>query len=91
MEHDTKGDILFFQHYSVAAVIEVFTGLVVDSQVLSTYCHACACNQQLLGDNTQAFQALGVDHSDDCCRNYFGSANSMEVEDARRLWQRSAE
>jgi hypothetical protein len=32
----------FTSHYGVGAVVEVQTGLVVDYEVLSTYCHTCA-------------------------------------------------
>ena len=75
----------------VAAVIDVVTGLVVDYEVLSMYCHSCSCKKAQLGADSPAFTTWYVEHQDDCSINYHGSSNAMEVEAAKRLWGRSVQ
>ena len=75
--------------YGVAAVIEVMTGLVVDYVTLSSYCHGCSLKRTSFGDDVAAFDEWYAGHQNDCCINYHGSSNAMEVEAAKRLWRRS--
>ena len=75
--------------HGVAAVIDVMTGLVVDYEVLSMYCHSCSCKKAEFGADSPAFTAWYAEHRSDCSVNYHGSSNAMEVEAAKRLWERS--
>ena len=75
--------------HGVAAVIDVITLLVVDYEVLSMYCHSCSCKKAEFGADSPAFIAWYAEHQDDCSVNYHGSSNAMEVEAAKRLWERS--
>ena len=77
--------------HGVAAVIDVVTGLVVDYEVLSMYCHSCSCKKAQLGADSPAFTAWYAEHQNDCSINYHGSSNAMEVEAAKRLWGRSVQ
>lgn len=52
-------------HYGVGAVIDVLTGLVVDYEVLSTYCQACAWNAKTLGEGSVAYQDWYEGHEED--------------------------
>ena len=75
--------------YGVAAVIEVMTGLVVDYVTLSSYCLSYSLKRTSLCDDVAAFDEWYVGYRNDCCINYHGSSNAMEVEAAKRLWSRS--
>ena len=75
--------------YGFASVIDVLTGLVVDYVVLSKYCHACSTKKSKLGEDSEEYKEWYQGHEDQCAINYIGSSNAMEVEAARRLWQRS--
>ena len=75
--------------HGVAAVIDIMTGLVVDYEVLSMYCHSCSLKKAQLGADTAVFAEWYAVHRDDCSVNYHGSSNAMEVEAAKRLWTRS--
>ena len=75
--------------HGVAAVIDIITGLVVDYEVLSMYCHSCSLKKAQLGADTAVFAEWYAIHRDDCSVNYHGSSNAMEVEAAKRLWTRS--
>ena len=70
--------------HGVAAVVDVVTGLVVDYEVLSMYCHSCSCKKAQLGADSPAFTAWYAEHQNDCSINYHGSSNAMEVEAAKR-------
>ena len=75
--------------HGVAAVIEVVIGLVVDYVVLSTYCHRCSLKRHEHCDDPAAFDAWYQEHMEDCCINFHGSSNAMEVEAAKQMWSRS--
>ena len=78
----------FTSLFGVGVCINVLTGLVVDSEVLSKYCHACklAEGQNLPGRETVEWRAS---HAPDCCRNHDQSSKAMEQEAAKVLWGRS--
>ena len=50
--------------YGVAAVIDIYTGLVVDYMVLSKYCHACSMKKAELGPDSQLFHEWYESHKD---------------------------
>ena len=80
----------FTSHHGVGVAIEVQTGLVIDYEVLSNYCHACALAENSLGKGTAALQAWKAAHTA-CDNNFDGSSKAMEAEAARRMWARSLE
>lgn len=80
----------FSSRHGVGSVIEVKTGLVVDFEVMSTFCHTCALAKHKLGSDTPAFEEWRQNHTD-CDANFNGSSKAMEAEAARRIWSRSLE
>ena len=75
--------------YGFASVIDVLTGLVVDYVILSKYCNGCNMKKTVLGEDSEEFKEWFQGHQPQCAINYTGTSNAMEVEAARRLWQRS--
>ena len=71
----------FTSHHGVGVAIEVQTGLVIDYEVLSNYCHACALAENSLGMGTAALQAWNTAHTA-CDNNFDGSSKAMEAEAA---------
>lgn len=79
----------FSSQYGVGAVIDCVTGLILDISVLSKYCHQCHFPPK---NKSSAFlEAWKEKHSLECQKNYDGSSPSMEVANAKCLWQRSIE
>lgn len=78
-------------HYGVGIVIDVLTGLVIDFEVLSTYCATCSNKVKTLNKDSEAYKEWMQNHkeSGECEANYSGSAGSMEVAIAEVLWKRS--
>ncbi|KAK8371952.1 hypothetical protein O3P69_016295 [Scylla paramamosain] len=74
----------FVAKYGVVPVIHLETGLVLDYELLSKYCHYCEIHQNDEGD-------WYSDHEQHCQKNYEGSSPAMEVEGWKRLWMRSIE
>ena len=73
-------------HNGVGAVIDVLTGLPIDYEVLCNFCHQCLKAPSADDPNYAEWQE---NHSLKCSKNYDGTANSMEQECAKRLWNRS--
>ena len=71
-------------HNGVAAVIDLLTGLPIDYEVLSNYCSKCANEEDQTAD-----PEWKAKHAESCSKNCDGSAGSMEVECATRIWKRS--
>ena len=78
----------FTSLFGVGVCIDVLTGLVVDFEVLSKYCHACKLAEgQNLPDIEMA--EWRASHAPDCCKNHNQSSKAMEQEVAKILWGRS--
>ena len=75
-------------HHGLGVVIELSTGLVLDYKVLSNYCHGCAIGPEV---SSPKYAAWKEKHVHKCQRNYKGSANSMEVAAAKRIFTSSRE
>lgn len=75
--------------YGIGVVIDMLTGLVVDYEILSKYCHECVVTQRDLGPETPEFEAWYSGHKDVCQKNFSGSSNSMEMYTAEIMWKRS--
>ena len=75
-------------HTGIGVVIDLLTGLPVDYEVLSSYCLQCQLAPTNDDENLHEWQQ---NQSSKCSKNYEGSANSMEMECARWIWERSQE
>lgn len=77
--------------YGIGCVIDVLTGLVVDYEVMSKYCHSCVRAAADLDADSPDFHFWQKGHkeSGDCCENFTGSSGAMEVTSAEIMWQRS--
>lgn len=74
--------------HGVGVCIDVLTGLVIDYEILSKYCHACKLKEaQNLPDDELALWK--EQHSNDCCVNHEASSKSMEQTAASIKWGRS--
>ena len=76
----------------LGAVIERKTGLVLDWEVLSSYCQVCETKgKELQGQNILMYEQWLADHkaSGECNANYDGPSTGMEREAALRMWSRS--
>ena len=71
-------------HNGVAAVIDLLTGLPVDYEVLSNFCLKC----KIAASSPGSTEVLDNKHTENCPKDFEGSANSMEVECALRIWRR---
>ena len=81
----------FSSHYGIGVCIDLLTGLVIDYEVLSSYCHACALKEnakQQKKITAQEFDNWKEGHKD-CAKNFAGSSKAMEKESARKMWARS--
>ena len=82
----------FSSQYGVGVAIDILTGLVIDFELLSLYCHGCAeaDNKEWSGGARERL-LWEEKHAPDCCKNYTGSSKAMETEAAKRIWLRSVE
>ena len=64
----------FTSHHGVGVINEVQTGLIVDYDVLSNNCHACALAENRLGAGTPKFKAWQAAHIA-CERNFDGDGS----------------
>ena len=67
----------FTSLFGVGVAIDILTGLVVDFEVLSKYCHACEL-QASKGLPQAELDAWRLSHREACCINHTGSSKSME-------------
>lgn len=65
-------------HIGIGFVIDVYTGIVLDFEVLCNYCIACEKRRMKPSNKTHK-----------CHKNFDGKSGAMEAEAARRLWSRS--
>ena len=73
-------------HNGAGAVIDLLTGLPIDSETLSNFCYKCTVGPNETDSN---YAEWFEKHKENCQKNYDGSANSMEMECAKRIWGRS--
>ena len=71
-------------HHGVGVVIEVNTGLVIDTQVMSNFCAGCRTAPDEKDPDYSTWKEFH-----ECQQNHEGSANSMEVSSALVLFKRS--
>ena len=73
-------------HYGVGVVIELYTGLVIDTHVVSNYCAKCVKRPD---PNDPKYEQWCTTHAPACSTNFDGSAVAMEVEASKVLFGRS--
>ena len=73
-------------HNGIAAVIEIYSGLVVDFVTLSNYCHGCEIGPKPEAANHAEWERS---HQANCQKNIHCSSQAMESEAALILWRRS--
>ena len=73
-------------HYGVGVVIELYTGLVIDTHVVSNYCAKCVKRPD---PNDPKYEQWCTTHAPECIKNNYGSAVAMEVETSKVLFGRS--
>ena len=71
-------------HSGVGVVIDSKSGLVLDTQTLSNYCHGCEVGPKT---DDSKYITWRADHQ--CQRNFNGSSNAMEAETALIIFRRS--
>ncbi|KAE8739199.1 hypothetical protein FOCC_FOCC015305 [Frankliniella occidentalis] len=81
----------FTSNYGFVSVIEINTGLVIDFETFSKYCHKCAINASELGDESEEYKAWYKTHTDvnECNKTFTGFSGHMESDGAVVLWKRS--
>ena len=75
-----------FLKYGVVVAILVDSGLVVDFEVLSLYCHECKLHKK---DDRDQHKLWKESHKERCQLNYKGSSGGMEGEGAIAIFKRS--
>ena len=71
------------------ACILMKTGRVVDIEAMSRYCKTCVAIEKLKTTDAMKYEIKKANHI--CKLNYHGSAPSMEMEGAKRIFNRSIE
>ncbi|GFR73889.1 hypothetical protein ElyMa_000415600 [Elysia marginata] len=71
-------------HFGVGVVIDCKSGFVLDTQVLSNYCHGCEVGPK---PESPLYLQRRAKHS--CQKNFDGSSNAMETEAAVAIFRRS--
>nr|ACD54803.1 unknown [Adineta vaga] len=84
LESKSRG---FVSKYGIVFVIEMDTGLALDFEVLSVRCERCEKNKR--EKTAHEFRSWYAKHKSSCEKNWDGTAKAMEVEGAKRLFQRS--
>ncbi|KAK3701973.1 hypothetical protein RRG08_017863 [Elysia crispata] len=78
----------------IGAVIDILTGLVIDTHVLSLHCQICATTgAKIKKEKSNNYEQWLQEHkeSGSCTINFEGVSGMMEVEAATVLWARSVE
>lgn len=81
----------FTSKYGVGIVIDMLTGLAIDFEMMSKYCHVCACNLRKVHASEEEKAAWEEKHRNECDINHEGSSKAMEADAAVILWNRSIE
>ena len=71
----------------LTSVIDLVTGLPIDFEVLSNFCHKC----KIAESSKDVSDEWKLKHAENCQKNFGGTSNGMEVECAKRIWGRSVE
>ena len=75
----------------VVVAMSVNNGKILDVEILNRYCKLCSTTSRNLKDNPEQLEEWQKIHKESCSLNYTGSAPAMEVEGAKRIFERSIE
>lgn len=83
----------FTSLYGIGFVIELYTGIVIDYEILSKYCRLCTDKEKSMGENSEQFQKWLREHQakGECQKNFDKSSGAMEAFAAEVMWKRSIE
>ncbi|GFT92142.1 uncharacterized protein TNCV_3151171 [Trichonephila clavipes] len=70
-------------------IIDILSGLVLDFEVLSKYCHNCVVTGRDMGVDSAEFHIWQKGHADECDKNFDGTSGAMEMHAALIMWRRS--
>ncbi|GFX23269.1 uncharacterized protein TNCV_4560511 [Trichonephila clavipes] len=70
-------------------IIDILSGLVLDFEVLSKYCHNCVVAGRDMGVDWVEFHIWQKGHADECDKNFDGTSGAMEMHAALIMWRRS--
>ena len=73
----------------VLAAVSVWTGKVIDIEIMSRHCKSCVANESLKIVNPVEYDVWKNSHNKYCHLNYVGSAPGMEATGARNICSRS--
>ncbi|GFW87110.1 uncharacterized protein TNCV_5124641 [Trichonephila clavipes] len=59
-------------------IIDILSGLVLDFEVLSKYCHNCVVAGRDMGVDSAEFHIWQKGHADECDKNFDGTSGAME-------------
>ncbi|GBN75355.1 hypothetical protein AVEN_31746-1 [Araneus ventricosus] len=79
----------YTSNLGVGCVIDILTGIVIDFEILSKYCHECVISERDLKKNSVEFKIWFAGHKNECEKNFHGSSGSMEMHAAAVMWKRS--
>lgn len=71
--------------------ISLQTGKILDIEVMSRYCKACALKEDLRKTDQNAYDKWMKSHQAHCKLNHIGSAGAMEITGVTRIFNRSIE
>ena len=71
-------------HVGVGVAIDFDSGLVLDAQVVSNFCNGCLRGPK---PDADGYAEWLVNHRIDCQKNFDGSANAMEAEAAKYIFE----
>ena len=82
----------FNSKHGVGTVIDLETGVVLDTETMSKYCHSCALVDGKYPDKeSQEYNDWFSKHEPNCDINHVGSSGAMEKMAAEAIWRRSVE
>ncbi|GFV36392.1 uncharacterized protein TNCV_2234391 [Trichonephila clavipes] len=70
-------------------IIDILSGLVLDFEVLSKYCHNCVVAGRDMGVDSAEFHIWQKGHADECEKKFHGTSGAMEMHAALIMWRRS--
>ena len=70
-------------------MIDLYSGFIIDSTVMSKYCTQCVLAKKKFGEATPEFSAWYEMHQVDCQINHTESSGAMEKAAAEIMWNRS--
>lgn len=75
--------------HGFGSVIDILTGFVLDFEIVSKFCQACAFAANELGEDSPEFFFWLQGHAKHCPINHTGSSGAMETSAAEIIWRRS--